>query len=488
MGYLRERFGFNRIALGKEERAEIINQLKINDRKRINLFSFITSILGFCYLFLDIFIFNDSNQKGYLFFDSLMLFFSLLIVLNVIFFRNRESKLFNGFRHFSYSLYPLILLLWATGIVTFDPENFMNIIAFFIPFLIVVFAAFSSFRFLLLHYVFVLIEYSVLVLVFEKPFLSQAIALVLVTMAFSLPFYYLFRHTKFQHQWALNKLDKLNHSLEKEVNNRVRELQYLNINLKNEIGQRKIVEQKLRDALKRAESSDQLKSEFLANISHEIRTPLNAIIGFTEMITEEGVPHYKKKVFFDLIGSNTMYLLSTIDDIFDASLIKTQQLNPINKTIRVNSFLSGLFYEINSIKLKYQKNDIVLITKEPDNEELKIISDEFYLKKAMIRLIDNAFKFTQKGKIEIGARMNSKALEFFVSDTGIGIKEKEKDKIFQPFVQGDGSFSRGYGGSGLGLAIVNGIVTTLNCKMEFVSRENKGSTFSILFKEWFIEK
>ena len=117
-----------------------------------------------------------------------------------------------------------------------------------------------------------------------------------------------------------------------------------------------------------------------------------------------------------------------------------------------------------------------------------IVMGEFYLKKAMIRLIDNAFKFTKEGQIEIGVRQTMDTIEFYVTDTGIGIKEKDQLIIFEPFVQGNGSFSRGFGGSGLGLTIAKGMTKALGASFSFISKENEGSTFSITFNKIVIDR
>jgi signal transduction histidine kinase len=322
----------------------------------------------------------------------------------------------------------------------------------------------------------------VIKLLIEQPIFTENTAAMLIVCILILPFYYSFRATRVNSQAAIVMLNDKKKNLEEEVSIRTRELSFVNSNLKDEIGQRKIIESKLRETLKLAESNSQLKSEFLANISHEIRTPLNAIVGFTEMLTEDGVSPEKKKEFQFLVEVNTSLLLSIIDDIFDASLIRTDQINPIIKPITVNSFLSSLSYDLNSIALKYEKQHLELVKCLCDNEKLIFYSDEYFLKKAFLRLIDNAYKFTEQGKIEIGVLEGIDRIDLFVSDTGKGISEKDSIKIFEPFVQGDGSFTRNYGGAGLGLTIVKGITQALGATLSFKSKPGVGSTFTISFK------
>ncbi|MDA3927834.1 MAG: sensor histidine kinase, partial [Prolixibacteraceae bacterium] len=210
--------------------------------------------------------------------------------------------------------------------------------------------------------------------------------------------------------------------------------------------------------------------------------PLNAIIGFTEMLTEDGVSKDKKVEFQKLVGSNTMFLLSTIDDIFDASMANTNQINSVKASFKVNNFLESIFYELNGIIIKYHSKNVSMVPIRLSNNDIEIDTDEFYLKKAFLRLIDNAFKFTLKGSIEVGAKFSKSELEFFVKDSGIGINKDDQEKIFEPFVQGDGSYTRDYGGSGLGLSIVSGIAKELGCYLIFHSEKDKGSTFRLIFQ------
>ena len=218
-------------------------------------------------------------------------------------------------------------------------------------------------------------------------------------------------------------------------------------------------------------------------MSHEIRTPLNSIIGFTEMITEDGVTDADKKIFQNLVDTNTMYLLSVIDDIFDVSFIKTNQLNLMLKRVMLSSFIEIVLNEIPVFKLKYDKEDFAFEVSYPQ-EPIWIETDDFYLKKAILRLLDNAFKFTRKGQIDFHTVLDETHLRFVIKDTGIGIKDEDRERIFDPFIQGDGSFSRGYGGSGLGLTIARGIVTELGGTLHFDSKENEGSTFYIEFERY----
>jgi signal transduction histidine kinase len=487
MGLMRENFGFEKISLSDEEKIQLDNQIKKLDENRLELFALVTICFSFIFLFFDIFYFKQSLRTFYLIFDTSFFIISLFYILISFLLRKKELPIFIIAKKVAFNLFPLFSLLWGTAICVLDPDSKLNMITFYFVLFIFAFAVTATLKTWLIYYIFIFTEYSLLIFFLGKPFLTENTFIVALGCFLILPFYNSFRSTRVHSHAAAIKLKGLNKNLENEVEHTLRELQHLNNNLNVEVGQRKIIESKLRESLKLLESSNQLKSEFLANISHEIRTPLNSIVGFTEMMTEDGVPPERKKEYQELIASNTMYLLSTIDDIFDASMIKADQINPVMKHFKVSSFLDNIFYETNGIGLKYQKKHIRLIRKTVENSNLMINTDEFYLKKAIVRLIDNAYKFTKEGSIEVGSVMINGYLEFHVIDTGIGIAEKDQIRIFEPFVQGDGSFTRGYGGSGLGLTIVKGIVRALGAEFNFKSTPGLGSTFTISFNKYFLQ-
>jgi signal transduction histidine kinase len=487
MGFLRENFGFENIILSDEEKIQLDDQLRKFDENRLELFALVSSFFSFVFLFFDIFYFNQSLRSFYLFFDSSFFIVSVFYIVTSLLLRRKDTSILLFTKKILFNLFPLFSLLWGTAICVLDPESKLNIITFYFVLFIFAFSVNTTIKRWLVNYIFIFAEYFLLIFLLDKPFLTESTFILALGCFLILPFYNSFRSTRVHSHAATIKLNGLNKNLENEVEMSLRELQHLNNNLNVEVSQRKIIESKLRESLKLLESSNQLKSEFLANISHEIRTPLNSIVGFTEMMTEDGVPPERKKEYQELIASNTMYLLSTIDDIFDASMLKTDQINPVMKPFKISSFLDNIFYETNGIELKYQKKNIRLVRKDVDDPNLMINTDEFYLKKAIVRLIDNAFKFTKEGSIEVGTLMDKGFLEFHVRDTGIGIAEKDQIRIFEPFVQGDGSFTRGYGGSGLGLTIVKGITKSLGAEFNFLSTQGVGSTFTIRFNKYFLQ-
>jgi len=482
MRYFKERFGFEEIRLSKKENNILQNELIRIDFKRIEVIAILSVIVCFIMMVIDVFFFNDEYLTYYLILD----FTYLCISAFLIFYSFYKNEISVKFKRAMIYIYPALMLMWAIGFVTFTSGLLLNLITYYIAIFTIAFAIVIPFRVLLVYYVLIPAEYIGLSLWFDLPIDNETIIIILVGELFTLPLYLMFKSFRINVQAAIIRLNRSNKDLTGEVNNQLLELRNLNEDLQNEIVKRRITEQKLRIALEKAETSDKLKSEFLANISHEIRTPLNAIIGFTEMLSEDGIEQNQKKQFQKLVSSNTMYLLSTIDDIFDASLVSTQQIKPIINAFNVNQFLDSITYETTGLAIKHNKPKLTFKTTKVDNDNLAILTDEFLFKKAMLRIIDNSYKFTEKGSIEVGAKLIGSKVEFFVIDTGVGIEEKDFEKIFEPFVQGDGSFTRGFGGSGLGLTIVGGIVKSLKCQFDFDSKKEQGSTFSLSFKNFLV--
>jgi len=242
---------------------------------------------------------------------------------------------------------------------------------------------------------------------------------------------------------------------------------------------RALMEGKLMEAKEKAEESTRLKSAFLANMSHEIRTPMNGILGFTEMLKTRTLSTEKQQYYLDIIHTNGTFLLKLINDILDISKIQSGQLELNHEHVNVNKLLAEQysFFKLNieksgkAISLKYHSDF--------KDHEMPVYTDPFRLQQILTNLLGNAFKFTESGKIEFGARkISGKNVEFFISDTGIGMSKETVEKIFERFNQGDSSISRKYGGSGLGLAISQGLLEIMGGKIRVNSTEQRGSEFS----------
>ncbi len=198
-------------------------------------------------------------------------------------------------------------------------------------------------------------------------------------------------------------------------------------------------------------------------MSHEIRTPMNSIIGFSNLLNDPEIEKDKQKEYLQHIFSSSSVLLKLIDDIIDISKIEAGQINLNIEKHKVNIHLKEVF---NSFK-ETNKNPEVDI-----QINLPVESDLFYFKTDIMRLrqilanlIGNALKFTEKGNIEVGYRIDDtdtkSKIEFYVKDTGIGIPEGKQEVIFNRFRQIDESRTRRFGGTGLGLAISKRLVEVL---------------------------
>lgn len=481
MRFFNERFGIQEIRLSNKEKLQLKEELKLTDYKRITFIAFVSVIVVSIFLVLDLISCFDEHKVYYIIFDIVLLVFALLVLLDSHVSGKNESKNSYFIKHINRT-YPFIMIIWATAISTLNPGSVLNIATYYFVVFLIAFSIVTHYLIFISYFLVAITVYASVNLITRQEFFSETFSFICIGGVLSLMFYRMFITTRINAISAIIKLNKANQNLETKISDRTVELKTLNNELENEITHRKEAEKQMITALKIAESNNKLKSEFLANISHEVRTPLNAIIGFTEMMIEDGVSEIQKKEYQKLVTSNTIFLLSTFNDIFDASYVRTEKFKPINRLLSVNDFLDELDYETRGITQKYNKPNVAFEIVKYNNNNLVINTDEFLLKKAMLRLIDNAFKFTHQGKVEIGIKKLNNHLKIYVSDTGIGIQAKDHKKIFQPFVQGDGSFSRGYGGSGLGLTIVKGVTDALECDFNFESTPEVGSLFSLTFK------
>ncbi len=245
-----------------------------------------------------------------------------------------------------------------------------------------------------------------------------------------------------------------------------------------DITMRKYLEEEIIIAREKAEKSDNLKSIFLTNMSHDLRTPMNAIIGFAELLKEDGILKTDKQEYLDLISRNGENLLNLINDIIDISKIEAGKIKSKIAKCPLNLLLNELEKNFNQIKTLKGNSDVkIFFDKTNIIDDLIIHTDPFRLKQILSNLIGNAIKFTNEGFIEFSYKLlPNRFLEFYVKDTGIGISKKDLPAIFNRYEQVKPSDSPEVG-TGLGLAITNSLVKLLGGKPHVESKENEGSTF-----------
>jgi len=249
--------------------------------------------------------------------------------------------------------------------------------------------------------------------------------------------------------------------------------------VKEDITERKKMIASLEAALVKAEAGNRLKTAFMNNISHEILTPLNGILGFSSLFAQAEISREEQEQYYSLIKRSSDRLLNTITSYMDISLIVSGTMEVKRKMFNLSQALHQL--RDHFLLLCLDKN-IVLHLEIPLNTQiLEINSDQELLRKIISHLLDNAVKFTSKGEVRFGYSVKEEALQFYVTDTGIGISKEFSSEIFESFVQEEVTHSRGYEGSGLGLSIAKGLVQLLGGEMQIKSEKGKGSTvfFSI---------
>ena len=223
--------------------------------------------------------------------------------------------------------------------------------------------------------------------------------------------------------------------------------------------QRRKYENELIKAKEKAEESDKSKSAFLANISHEIQTPIKAIISFSHLLQSPDLSEGRKKEFISIIDSNGQALLNLTNDILEFTRIQSNVIKLIQIPFELNLFLEELYTVFESLKIKKDKKSIALRLEIPDKANpCNIHSDPSRLKQILINLIGNAFKFTNKGNVEYGYKVEDNGdILFYVKDTGIGISKRYQKLIFDRFIQEPKPHSIKKEGTGLGLAITQSL-------------------------------
>ena len=229
-----------------------------------------------------------------------------------------------------------------------------------------------------------------------------------------------------------------------------------------------------------AEQASKAKSAFLANMSHELRTPMNAIIGYSEILTEDATDNQHQEYIPDLkkINSAGKHLLQLINDILDISKIEAGKMELDIQDINFASLAQEVADTSDALVTK-NGNTLKVIKDESIHH---ITGDSVKIKQILFNLISNAAKFTENGTITLGYKTHqndNNFLSIYVQDTGIGIEKDKVAKVFEEFGQADSSTTRKYGGTGLGLSLVKKFVELMGGSIKLESEIGKGSTFTV---------
>jgi two-component system sensor histidine kinase/response regulator len=230
-----------------------------------------------------------------------------------------------------------------------------------------------------------------------------------------------------------------------------------------------------------AEAANRAKSTFLAHMSHEIRTPLNGILGFAEVLQKMGseATDEERIDYLETINRSGRHLLGVINDVLDLSKIESGQMDIDLVQCAPHAIVADA---VSFLRVRAREKGIDLRSRWEGRVPKTIVTDPSRFRQLLMNLIGNAIKFTEKGWVEVVARVENMDAEprlaVDVNDTGIGIAPEHLPSIFQPFVQADGSITRRFGGTGLGLTISRQIAERLGGSLEVTSEVGRGSQFA----------
>ena len=253
--------------------------------------------------------------------------------------------------------------------------------------------------------------------------------------------------------------------------------------LKHAASLEKRVKQLERMMADREKNAEKLKTKFLTNISQEIRTPMNAILGFSSLMNDSQLPGEKREEYMDHINQSSAKLLHLIEAMIDVSLMESGQLQIRQEECRINQLLSDIYHYFNVDRHRRARNSIALLLNlDSHGEEFTVITDYLRLHQVLTNLLNNAFKYTNKGIIEFGYNLDhdNKRIEFYISNSGDSTLRLQAELLFRSHERID--FNRDEridSDVRLGLTLSKGIIKLLGGSIWIESNVFNGSTFKI---------
>jgi signal transduction histidine kinase len=248
---------------------------------------------------------------------------------------------------------------------------------------------------------------------------------------------------------------------------------------RRDIVQLKTLNEELGAARDKAVDASMLKSQFVRNVSHEMRTPVSGVLASAELLSDRGLDQESRQLV-GYIFASAKVLLKVINDILDFSKLEAMRLTLNEHPFVIASIVNSVTIAIGP---EATRKGITVESSIASNVPPQLIGDPVRIEQALLNLASNAVKFTNKGSVKIGVHAadstetNRLIILFSVIDTGIGVPNTAHDKLFEPFVQADGTDTRQYGGTGLGLAISRSLVELMSGQVGMNSKEGQGSMF-----------
>lgn len=272
------------------------------------------------------------------------------------------------------------------------------------------------------------------------------------------------------------RLRNENTKLEDLVSKRTENLSKINSQLLIEISKYERSEKKLLQTIQQLEVNERNKIAFFDNLAHEISTPVNAIIGFTDLLRDEQISKQEIEKYTAIIQTSSMHLQGIVKNVVSMATLNNNKEIVNLEEVNCNYILNGL-HTLFKPKADKKKIEFTCFKKLRDDEAI-VITDQIKLTQIISNLLTNAFKFTSEGYIHFGYTIATDKITFFVRDTGIGIPEESRSKIFERYSQGNPTIAQLFGGSGLGLSIAKTYVELLGGEIWIEPNTVKGSNFN----------